>query len=61
MGQPWKESFLRLPIILFLCDGKITNKYGISYSQNSPKYWGEVSPKCLTEQLHFYLLYFHIF
>lgn len=47
MGQPWKESFSRFPIILFLYDGKITNKYGISYSQNSPKYWGEVSP--LTE------------
>lgn len=44
MGQPWKESFSRFPIILFLCDGKITNKYGISYSQNSAKYWVEVSP-----------------
>lgn len=43
MGQPWKVSFSHFPIILFLCDGKITNKYGISYSQNSPKYWGEVS------------------
>lgn len=44
MGQPWKESFSRFLIILFLCDGNITNKYGISYSKNSPKYWGEVSP-----------------